>query len=147
MPELRIEPATAADLPEVIRLLEEAKLPTEGVETAFPEGYVLVRSGGALVACAGLERHGNDGLLRSVVVAPAHRSKGLARALVDDRLRWAAERGLGDVYLLTTTASDYFARLGFLRIARESAPADVRASGEFASVCPASATCMVLQRH
>ena len=43
---------------------------------------------------------------------------------------------------LTTTAADYFARLGFVRIDRDAAPPAIRATAQFASLCPASAHVM-----
>jgi amino-acid N-acetyltransferase len=63
--------------------------------------------------------------------------------VVSDRLRVAEERALAAVYLLTTTAPEYFAELGFSRVERASAPEAMQSSSEFASICPASATCMV----
>jgi amino-acid N-acetyltransferase len=44
-------------------------------------------------------------------------------------------------YLLTTTAADDSRRFGFQDARRDEAPADLQRSTEFASVCPASATC------
>jgi N-acetylglutamate synthase and related acetyltransferases len=70
------------------------------------------------------------------------RSTGLGLALVDRILRHARERGLGAVYLLTTTAEGYFPRFGFTRVARDEVPDPVRASVEFREACPASAVAM-----
>lgn len=139
---VEITSARPGDLDAVLALVERAGLPTSGVADGFPDGYVVAHAVGALVAAAGLKIHGDDGLLRSVVVTPAHRCSGLARKLVDRLLDAGRERGLGAVYLLTTTARDYFARLGFERVPRESAPEALQRSTEFASICPASAVCM-----
>jgi amino-acid N-acetyltransferase len=138
-----IEAARLDDLEAVLGLLRAARLPTAGVADAFPLGYVVVRSGRALVATAGLEPHGRVGLLRSVVVVEAQRGAGLGRMMVEDRLRAARERHLEGVYLLTTTAPEYFRRLGFKDTARDAAPDTLRASSEFATICPASASCLV----
>jgi amino-acid N-acetyltransferase len=46
------------------------------------------------------------------------------------------------VYLLTTTASDYFRRLGFEDRALSEAPERLRQSSEFRTVCPESAACL-----
>jgi N-acetylglutamate synthase-like GNAT family acetyltransferase len=86
-----------------------------------------------------------SGLLRSVAVACALRRSGAGRALVADRLADARERGLDTVYLLTTTAADYFRGLGFAPTLREEVPAVLAASPELSGACPASATCMVLR--
>lgn len=137
-----IAPARSSDLATVLALLEAAGLPTSGVVDDFPGGYVVAHAGGALIAAAGLEVHGNDGLLRSVVVVPVHRSTGLAQKLVVRLLDSARARGLDVVYLLTTIAPNYFPRLGFERVPRERAPEAIQRSTEFASVCSSSAVCM-----
>ena len=50
----------------------------------------------------------------------------------------------GALYLLTTTAPDYFRRLGFRALARRHAPAALRESAEFRGACPDSALLMEL---
>lgn len=137
------EPARRDDLDAVIALVQAAGLPAAGIADAFPGGYAVVRDGTELVAVAGLEVHGDAGLLRSVAVAAPQRAGGLGRQLVEDRLHAAREHGLRAVYLLTTTAADHFRRLGFEDARREDAPAALQRSSEFTSVCPASATCLV----
>jgi N-acetylglutamate synthase-like GNAT family acetyltransferase/SAM-dependent methyltransferase len=142
--EYRIRPARAADFESVRALLRAAALPLEGLETQFGDGYAIAEAQGSLVAVAGVERYGNDGLLRSAAVDPAWRGRGLGQALVRDRIAWARARGLDALYLLTTTAADFFRRSGFAPATRESAPEAIRASREFAQVCPSSAAFMQL---
>lgn len=137
-----LEPARASDLPAVLTLVEAAGLPVSGLLDAFPAGFVVARAGGALVGVSGLEPHGAYGLLRSVTVAPAHRRGGLGRRLVEDRLEAARARGMEEVYLLTTGAAAFFRGLGFVEAARDEAPAELRASTEFAECCPRSAACL-----
>jgi amino-acid N-acetyltransferase len=138
-----IRPARADDLPAVRRLVGEAGLPLDGLADQFPSGYAVVEAAG-LVGAAGIEVHGEFGLMRSVVVAPERRGTGLGKALVEGRLAWARDARLSAVYLLTTTAPDFFAALGFMRIARPDAPAPIRASREFATVCPGTSVLMRL---
>jgi amino-acid N-acetyltransferase len=135
------EPARAHDLAEALALLRRAQLPTEGVLDQFGN-YLVVRDAGHLVGLAGLEVHGQDGLLRSVVVDPDYRGEGAGQALVDGALDLARRMGLGQVYLLTTTARGYFARHGFTDCAREQAPAAIRDSWEFRVGCPATSACL-----
>lgn len=146
-PATAIENAGQADLGAIEQFLRDCELPTAGVTDQFPRAYVVVRSAGELVAVAGLEIHGHVGLLRSVAVRPAQRSLGLGRRLVEHLLRVAADRDLDSVYLLTTTAPEYFRRLGFIDAERAQAPAELRASPEFLSVCPSSAVCLVTTYH
>ncbi|MBL8624384.1 MAG: GNAT family N-acetyltransferase [Myxococcales bacterium] len=139
-----IAPARADHLDAVAALLAAAALPTGGVAAQFPHDYVVATRDGAVVGAAGLEIHGDAGVLRSVVVDPGERGRGLGQALSADRVAAARARGLAAVYLLTTTAADFYLRLGFAPCARADVPAAVAGSIEFASVCPASAACLRL---
>lgn len=138
-PQLRT--ATPRDLPDIERLLRDAHLPTDGVAASLPT-YVVAEHAGALVGAAGLELCCNDALLRSVVVAPAWQSRGLGRALVSRAIAEAEARRLHALYLLTTTAEHYFPAFGFERTTRDTVPDAVRATAEFQTACPASATVM-----
>jgi len=77
-----------------------------------------------------------------VAVDPEWRSRGLGRALVTRVIADAEARGVRALYLLTQTADRYFPRFGFTTIAREETPDDIRATAEFRTACPASATVM-----
>jgi amino-acid N-acetyltransferase len=139
-----LEQAGAA-LAQLRELLAACDLGSEGLEYAFPGGYVVVESAGELLGAAGVEVRGQDGLLRSVAVAPGQRGSGLGALLVRNRLEWAAKNGLRAVYLLTTSAADFFGWMGFWRIDRDEAPEDIRKSEQFSGACPASAVVMLLQ--
>jgi len=136
-----IRPATEADQPEIVRLLERAGLPTRDLQQSRPE-LLVARGSTGLIGAGGLEIHGEAGLLRSVAVAEGLRGTGLGRALVEAVEAAARQRGLRELVLLTETAHDFFARLGYVDIARESAPEAIRNSAEFKSICPQSARCM-----
>ena len=131
--------ASASHEPAIRRLLSDAALPLEGLEMAFPKGYVVAHAAGDLVGCAGIEVYGRDALLRSLVVAAQDRKTGLGARLVANRIDAARADGLDSIYAITTTAADFFAHLGFERIGREVVPAGVRSSAEFSSICPSSA--------
>jgi amino-acid N-acetyltransferase len=143
--EVEIAPTTLPDLRGISALLEELDLPTDGIADQFPGAFVKATRDGALVGCAALEIYGRAGLLRSVAVKPSLQLAGIGRALVADQLASARAKRLEAVYLLTTTAADYFPRLGFVPCDREGVPAELASSPEFASVCPASAKCLVLR--
>jgi amino-acid N-acetyltransferase len=127
----------------VVALVREAGLPTDGIEDAFPAGYSIVKAAQKIVGVAGLEQHGDVGLLRSVAIVASERGQGLGRRLVENRLDAAKRQELQAVYLLTTTADRFFRDLGFDETHRDTVPVALRGSSEFASVCPASAVCMV----
>lgn len=136
--------ATATDLPRVEALLTENKLPLDGVREALA-CFVVAEHDGAIVGVAGTERCGvgQYALLRSVAVSDAWKGKGLGRALVSRVIADAESRGAKALYLLTTTAEHYFPSFGFRQTERAVVPADVQATVEFASACPASAVVMV----
>ena len=138
-------PARPDDRAAVRELLTRAELPDGGFAEPFGEGFVVLEENGSIVAAAGIEVYGEDGLLRSVVVDPTLRGTGLGRSLTEDRLAWAREHRLRAVYLLTTTADAFFAHLGFDRVERDSVPSSIRRSSEFAELCPDSAVVQVLQ--
>lgn len=138
-----VRPARPDDLPAVLALIEASGLPVAGVEEWLPRFLVAERAG-VLVATAGLEVHGPDGLLRSVAVAADWRGRGLGTALTDRLIAEAVRLGLHSVYLLTTTAEGYFPRHGFRRIGREEVIGPVANSVEFREACPATAAAMVL---
>ena len=81
-------------------------------------------------------------MLRSLAVEPEHRNSGLGISLVSDAETWAAERGVETLYLLTTTAAQFFARLGYEAVPRFEAPAAIAATAQFSGLCPASSTFM-----
>jgi mannose-6-phosphate isomerase-like protein (cupin superfamily) len=54
----------------------------------------------------------------------------------------ARSRRIDRLYLLTTTATGFFSKLGFAQTDRASVPEALRATTQFASVCPSSSICM-----
>jgi amino-acid N-acetyltransferase len=142
-----VHDAEDRELPAIQRLLEQAALPTLDLASSGPS-FVVAREGALVVGAGGLEVHGTTGLLRSVVVADRRRGAGIGRALVEAVEAAAGRRGLRELVLLTETAHDFFAGLGYEDIGREQAPVPVRDSAEFRALCPASARCMMKRlRH
>jgi len=136
-----IEAATPTDLDRVERLLAANDLPTADVHDDAPQFY-LARLDGAVVGVGGLELHGDAGLLRSVVVAQPHRRRGYGATICDGLEARASRAGVGTLYLLTTTAADYFRERGYDPVARSAVPAAVRSTRQFGTLCPDSATCL-----
>ncbi len=138
-----ISPIAPAELPALYALLERAGLPVAGLEAHTPTTLVA-RHAGQIVGSVGLELYGRAALLRSVAVEAEWRGQGLGHSLVDAALALASVRGVNQLYLLTETAAPYFARRGFVPIAREGVDPVVKTSVEFTSACPASAQAMCL---
>jgi amino-acid N-acetyltransferase len=91
----------------------------------------------------GLEVLGEVGLLRSLAVPQEDRGRGVGTQLTHKAEDYARTLGVQALYLLTTTAPDFFARRGYQRIDRAAAPAPLQATTEFQSLCPSTAVCMV----
>jgi|KBSMisStandDraft_5_1062788.scaffolds.fasta_scaffold976365_2 amino-acid N-acetyltransferase len=140
-----IRPAEPRDLPAVLALLVEAKLPTEGVADHFGS-YFVADDNSRIVASAGLEVRGDAALFRSLAVAADVRGTGLGAAVLRQALHEADRRKDG-VYALTTTAEGYLSRFGFERVPRASLPPQLFESRELQDACPASATVMKLVRE
>jgi amino-acid N-acetyltransferase len=135
-----IRSAEPQDLPAVLALLTEAKLPTEGVTEHF-RSFFVSQQDGRIVASAGLELRRSTALLRSLVVAPDSRGAGLGAAVLRRALREAGARA-AEVYALTTTAETYLTKFGFERVTRDSLPPELFESPELRGACPDSAVVM-----
>jgi len=96
----------------------------------------------ALAGVVGLEPKGDVGLLRSLAVAKAYRRQGLAIELVRKIEEYARSQQIAVLYLLTLTADGFFARRGYQKTDRESAPPALQETTEFKSLCPQTAVCM-----
>ena len=138
---MQIERASEADGPSILQLLRDAGLPIDGLIEHLNAAFVA-RDGAAIVGCSALETYADGALLRSVVVAPAARGRGLGQGLTKAAVTLAQSLGMPAVYLLTTSAESYFPKFGFVPVAREHVPAGVKESIEFRSACPASAIVM-----
>jgi amino-acid N-acetyltransferase len=134
---------SAGPAPEAARgLLAAASLPIADLTDEQLTRFFYCGPATAPSALIGLEIYGADALLRSLVVDPALRSKGLGSALVERAEAHAAAHAVGTLYLLTTTAEAFFTRRGYHRIDRTVAPAAIRSTREFAGLCPASSAFM-----
>ncbi len=139
---LRAEAARPHDLPGALELLGRSGLSQHGVAERWGHYFVVREDDGRVIGVAGLEVHGEFGLLRSVAVDDDYRGQGLAAALVEATLERARRLGLRKAYLFTTNAQHYFGRHGFTPCAREDAPDPIRASWQSRDGCPAGAVVM-----
>jgi amino-acid N-acetyltransferase len=128
-----------------VALLDAGALPSSDVTDEHMEHFYFCGSADAPSALVGLELRGTSALLRSLVVHPDRRMTGIGRRLVEHAESQARARGVRAMYLLTTTASAFFERHGYTLAARETAPPEIRATREFADICPASSAFMVKQ--
>lgn len=125
-------------LADIVRLLKDAGLPTSDLSDEHMENFFYVGSQTAPIGIIGIQLYGDHALLRSLVVSSAHRSQGLGQRLVQHAEHHARSSGARTVFLLTTTADAFFRSCGYAVTPRESAPRAIRATPEFAGLCPAS---------
>lgn len=92
-----------------------------------------------MVAWGGFETHGTDGLLRSLIVVPTQRSKGVGVTVLRVIEAKAAEQGIARFHLLTTTASGFFEQQGYAVNHRGLAPPLIFQTELFRELCPGSA--------
>ena len=97
------------------------------------------------VGFGGLELHGADAVLRSIVTLPPVRQLGMGGAIVAQLEDEARLHKCRAIYLVTTSEEDFFADHGYVRCERKDAPKDVRASGEF-SALPASSSVVMMKK-
>jgi amino-acid N-acetyltransferase len=127
----------------VKRLLVESGLPAEDITVQHLQHFFACGPGRDLEGLVGLELYGEVALLRSLTVASGRRGSGLGSRLVEHAERYARDRGVKSLYLLTMTAEAFFLRRGYARIARKEAPEPIKNTKEFSGICPASSAFMV----
>lgn len=128
--------------PEDVRaLLTRNDLPTADLAASSVELFEA-RAEGQRVGVGGLELYGTDALLRSVAVPSSMRGDGYGTAICGALESRARSSGVETLYLLTTTAIEFFEARGFETIARSDVPEAVRCSAEFGDLCPDGASCM-----
>jgi amino-acid N-acetyltransferase len=136
-------PAQPRDKNAIKKFLAKCELPFEDLTTEHLEHFIIIGPRNKLIATVEMEVCGSYGLLRSLAVDEAHRGQNLGVALtqiIEDHARAAH---IDEIYLLTTTADQFFVKQGYQVVERTTAPAEIQATEEFKRICPASAVCMV----
>ena len=143
---ITITDASLEDLRDILDLLSQVQLPHDGVAENVT-GFLVARDDAArLIATIGLERHGNTALLRSAAVAPEYQGCGIGSRLTENLLDRATNNGVERVVLLTSTASEFFARhFGFCESSRTPFDKALAGSSEWNLPRCSSAVCMSLE--
>jgi amino-acid N-acetyltransferase len=131
----------------VKRLLTDAQLPIADLTADHMQHFFGCGTPAAIDGVIGLELFGDTALLRSLAVAQHARGAGIGKQLVSEAERYARRRGVKALYLLTTTAERFFDCLGYERIERDAVPDSIKATPEYAGICPASSTVMCKTFH
>jgi len=91
----------------------------------------------------GFELYRREALLRSIVVLAEQRGKGVGRLIVERLVMRVREAGATRAWLITDSASRYFAKLGFHAVDRATAPPAILATRQAADICATTAPLMV----
>ena len=134
--------AAAENLNSIERLLKECELPYHDIEEHLSH-LVIAMKDKKLIGTIGLEIMNEMGLVRSLAVSPSVRKQGIAKELYSRIQAHAHLEGIISLYLLTLTAEEFFSKLGFKNIERNSVPSEIQSTKEFRSLCPETAVCMV----
>lgn len=123
------------------RLLQSFGLPTEDLRDEQVSLWCHCE-GRQLNSMAGLEVYGEVALLRSLAVRPDLQGAGEASSCLKTIETEAKAQGVRELYLLTNSAEAFFAKRGFAVVARDVVPDVIKATSQFSSLCPDSATVM-----
>ena len=141
--DVRIEQFVPGDETAVLKLLADAELPIEDLSPDKLNHFLVARANnGSVIGVIGLEPFHEVGLLRSLVVHPSWRGRGLGLELTRHLEAYASETGIKTLFLLTLTAAEFFPKLGYQVFQRVEVPKIIATTEEFRDACPASAVCL-----
>ncbi|MCZ7658674.1 MAG: arsenic resistance N-acetyltransferase ArsN2 [Xanthobacteraceae bacterium] len=143
LPALQALPLAAWERDGLAAALHRAGLPVDDLREPGRHFWRFETAEFEPAGFGGLEILGRDALLRSVVTLPPLRRRGIGAAIVASLETEARLRHCGALWLVTTSAAAFFERLGFATCDRAVVPEPVRATRQFAELCPDSATVMM----
>jgi amino-acid N-acetyltransferase len=124
----------------ILSLLASSDLPTSDLDDT--KTLFACLSNGVVVGTGGLELFKNSALLRSISVRTDLQKKGLGKFIVNELEKTARQKGIYELYLLTTSAKDFFTKEGYEVLDRKDVPPEIKNTAEFSFVCPATAKVM-----
>ena len=130
---------------EMLELLQHCDLPVSDIDSSDSLFFYGCRGNGKITGVVGLEVYGTVALIRSLAVCSSVRRLGIGRLLVQFAEEMANKKGVESLFLLTTTASDFFEQLGYKHHQRDSAPESVKTTAQFSGLCPAASGFMSKQ--
>jgi amino-acid N-acetyltransferase len=142
-PKLVARPLRDGERGALAAALARAKLPTEDIEAPGRLFWRFETVDEVPVGFGGLELHGEDALLRSLVTLPPLRGRGIGTAIVAALEFEAGLHNCRSAWVITTSAAGFFERVGYAKCERGTVPAAIGATAEFAQLCPASAEALV----
>jgi UDP-N-acetylmuramate: L-alanyl-gamma-D-glutamyl-meso-diaminopimelate ligase len=140
-----MRPARPTDMAGVRELLANAGLTAEPARDDQAPTFFVLHNEEGLVGSVALEVLGDDAVLRALATSADARGSGYGWMLADMAVSQARWRGVRRIYLLTESASDFFAaKFGFRVVDRSTLSKAVAASETFTSVKGAGQVAMRL---
>ncbi|MBS1120699.1 MAG: cytoplasmic peptidoglycan synthetase domain protein [Deltaproteobacteria bacterium] len=116
-----MRPAQRADMASVRGVLAAVGLVDEPARDDQVGSFFVLRNERGVVGCVALEVLGDDAILRALAADPEFRGAGYGWMLADMAVSQARWRGVRRIYLITETASDFFAaKFGFRVVDRST---------------------------
>ena len=84
---------------EIVKLLSQAKLPAQDLTLEKLEHFLVAKAkDGSVIGTIGVELYQDVGLLRSLVVHPSYRGKGLGKRLTREVESFAQQKSIKTLY-------------------------------------------------
>jgi amino-acid N-acetyltransferase len=144
--EMKLVKISITDISNIVKLLKNNNLPFKDIPSKTDHLFLGCIQG-TTVGVGGVKIYGRYGLLRSLVIKEPYRKKGNGKKLCNQLTNHAKQRGVDELYLLTTTAVPFFEKMEFHQIDRSEVPKIIQKTSEFTSLCPATAICMKRVLH
>ena len=137
---MNIVPASQNSFSAAIALLQKNNLPTEDLDPG--KQLFVVEEGHEVIATIAVEYDYNNALLRSLSVSEDKRRTGIGAKLVRFVEDYVAKQGVQNIFLLTTTASQFFSGRGYKIVDRSDVPDFIKNTKEYSVICASSSTLM-----
>jgi amino-acid N-acetyltransferase len=137
---MNIVPASQNSFSAAIDLLKKNNLPTEDINPGTQ--LFVVEENDTVVGTVAVQYDFNVALLRSLCVSDDKRNTGIGEMLVEFIEHYVQKQGVQSVYLLTTTAENFFLKKGYKKIDRKEVPEFIKNTKEYSVLCSASSSLM-----
>jgi amino-acid N-acetyltransferase len=137
---MNIVPASQNSFTAAIDLLKKNNLPTEDIDAGTQ--LFVVEESDKVIATVAVEYDYDNALLRSLSVSQEKRKSGIGAELVSFIEDYVQKQGVQNIFLLTTTAADFFSKRGYKTIDRSNVPDFIKNTKEYSVICASSSTLM-----
>ena len=137
---MNIVPASQNSFSAAIDLLKKNNLPTEDINPGTQ--LFVVEENDTVVGTVAVQYDFNVALLRSLCVSDDKRNTGIGEMLVEFIEHYVQKQGVQSVYLLTTTAENFFLKKGYKKMDRKEVPEFIKNTKEYSVLCSASSSLM-----